>query len=220
MRIFKKNNRAVIAPLSSIAIAIGALGFTATVLADSHIVRRDLNTGVTYNSAMINYSSMDGSSKGAWKQANDTVGKIGGWRTYAKEAYEASKRMDEKKISDVETSESAVEAMANEETNVESVVNEELKSEVVSAEPAMAKSDDKKMEANSKTKPSSRMTPQPIVGLSHQSATDMYRSYEEATLKEWKAANDRVGEIGGWRTYANEAYQANKKMAEEAGASQ
>ena len=210
MSIFNKNNSAVIAPLSSIAIALSALGITATALADSHIVRRDINTGITYNSALTNYRTMDGSEKSAWKQSNDTVGKIGGWRTYANEAYEASKRMDEETLSDVETDGAAAESMEK----------EVMPNAVASAEPTMAKEDDNKMEARTETEPSSRMTPKPIVGLSHQSATNMHRTYEEVTLKDWKAANDRVGEIGGWRVYANEAYQANKKMAEEAGANQ
>ena len=210
MSIFNKNNSAVIAPLSSIAIALSALGITATSLADSHIVRRDINTGITYNSALTSYRTMDGSEKSAWKQSNDTVGKIGGWRTYANEAYEASKRMDEETLSDVETDGAAAESM-------EKVV---MPNAVASAEPTMASADDNKMEARNETEPSSLLTPKRIVGLSHQSATNMHRAYEEVTLKDWKAANDRVGEIGGWRVYANEAYQANKKMAEEAGENQ
>ena len=32
-----------------------------------------------------------------------------------------------------------------------------------------------------------------------------YRGFGEQALVDWKAANDRVGRIGGWRTYAREA---------------
>ena len=210
MSIFKNNNSAVNTPLSSIAIVIGALGFTATVFADSHIVRRDLNTGLIYNSVLINYRTMDGSEKSEWKRSNDTVGKIGGWRTYANEAYQANKQMEEEKSVN----------SASSEADIEPMVNEEMDSDVVVAESPMLKADNEMMEDKSVLKSSSQMPPKPIVGLPYRSATDLHRSYEEVTLQDWKSANDRVGEIGGWRVYANEAYQANKRMAEEAGANQ
>ncbi len=79
--------------------------------------------------------------------------------------------------------------------------------------------DNKKMTTN-EPMTSDSQAPKPVAGLSHQSVTDKHRRYKEITLQDWKAANDRVGEIGGWRTYAKEAYEANKKMAKEAGANQ
>ena len=210
MSIFKINDAAIAAPLSSIAIVIGALGFTATVSADAHIVRRDINTGLIYNSVLINYRTIDGSEKREWKKSNDTVGEIGGWRTYANEAYQANKQMDEGKLNDAEFSEAVIEP----------TVTAEIDSDVLAAEPSMTKADVEIMEEKSELKSSRKMPPKPIVGLSHVSATDLHRLYEEVTLQDWKAANDRVGEIGGWRVYANRAYQANKRMAEEAGADQ
>lgn len=34
-----------------------------------------------------------------------------------------------------------------------------------------------------------------------------YQSWRDEPLADWRAANDRVGEIGGWRTYLREAQQ-------------
>lgn len=42
-----------------------------------------------------------------------------------------------------------------------------------------------------------------------QSALDGYKPYTDEKIVNWKAANDSVGQIGGWRTYAKEAAQTN-----------
>ena len=44
--------------------------------------------------------------------------------------------------------------------------------------------------------------------LSYRSALSGYEAYKEQSVQPWKAANDKVGEIGGWRTYAKEMRQA------------
>lgn len=44
---------------------------------------------VTYRSAFDGYQPFNDQPVGAWKDANDTVGRIGGWRAYAKEAQPA-----------------------------------------------------------------------------------------------------------------------------------
>ena len=41
-----------------------------------------------YRSALDGYQSYSEDKMVPWKEANDTVGKIGGWRAYAKEANE------------------------------------------------------------------------------------------------------------------------------------
>ena len=210
MSIFRKNTGAFIAPLSSIATALGTLGFATAILADSHVVREDLNAGIIYNSALSSYRSMDGSERREWKRSNDTVAEIGGWRTYANQAYEANKRKNTETSSTVETGAADVASMSA----------EGMKLELASTESAMQKQEVNTIVTNSDAKLSERITPKPAIDLSHQSATSIHRSYEEVTLQNWKAANDRVGEIGGWRVYANEAYQANKKLAEETGANQ
>lgn len=43
--------------------------------------------------------------------------------------------------------------------------------------------------------------------LSYHSALSGYEAYKEQSVQPWKAANDKVGEIGGWRTYAKEMRQ-------------
>ena len=212
MSILINKNGVVTTSLSLLALAATGLSFSTTGSADSHIVRTDANTSITYNSALSNYRPLDGSEKSGWKQSNDTVGKIGGWRTYANEAYQANKKMAEEAMSEVETTETAV---ADD--------NERAKAEVKAStvpEMKMTKTDDTKMMVENEPMMPKSKTPEPIVGLSHKSATNLHRAYKEITLQDWKAANERVGEIGGWRTYANEAYQANKKLAEEAGAKQ
>lgn len=44
--------------------------------------------------------------------------------------------------------------------------------------------------------------------LSYRSSLSGYDAYKEQAVQPWKAANDKVGEIGGWRTYAKEMRQA------------
>lgn len=48
---------------------------------------------------------------------------------------------------------------------------------------------------------------QPAAGVSYQSTLEDYRRFTEEKLTSWQEANDTVGRIGGWRTYAREAQQ-------------
>ena len=41
--------------------------------------------------------------------------------------------------------------------------------------------------------------------VQYKSAFSDYVPYSEQTIESWRQANDTVGEIGGWRTYAKEA---------------
>lgn len=43
--------------------------------------------------------------------------------------------------------------------------------------------------------------------LAYESALADYVPYTEQAVQPWEAANDRVGEIGGWRAYAREMRQ-------------
>ncbi len=36
---------------------------------------------------------------------------------------------------------------------------------------------------------------------------DKYQNFRDEPVADWREANDRVGEIGGWRTYLREAQQ-------------
>ena len=43
--------------------------------------------------------------------------------------------------------------------------------------------------------------------LSYRSALSGYEAYKEQPVQSWREANDKVGEIGGWRAYAKEMRQ-------------
>jgi hypothetical protein len=36
---------------------------------------------------------------------------------------------------------------------------------------------------------------------------DRYQNFRDEPVADWRKVNDRVNEIGGWRTYLREAYQ-------------
>ncbi len=44
----------------------------------------------------------------------------------------------------------------------------------------------------------------PLTKLQNSSATGANKAYTEHEVKSWREANDRVGQIGGWRAYAKE----------------
>ena len=46
-----------------------------------------------------------------------------------------------------------------------------------------------------------------------------YVPYSEQSIESWREANDRVGEIGGWRVYAKEAQQTREQAKPEASTS-
>jgi len=47
--------------------------------------------------------------------------------------------------------------------------------------------------------------PSPQAASTYRSAFDGYRRFTDEPVKSWKEANDNVGRIGGWKTYAKEA---------------
>jgi hypothetical protein len=46
-----------------------------------------------------------------------------------------------------------------------------------------------------------------VPALEYRSALGAYRGFTEEPLQDWRGANDRVGRIGGWRSYALEAWE-------------
>jgi hypothetical protein len=46
----------------------------------------------------------------------------------------------------------------------------------------------------------------PASALSYQSPLEHYQGWREQPLERWREANELVGQIGGWRTYALEPY--------------
>ncbi|HSV71385.1 MAG TPA: hypothetical protein VLI72_14855 [Methylibium sp.] len=48
----------------------------------------------------------------------------------------------------------------------------------------------------------------PVPAVRHDSIVARHRGHAEQPVAPWKAANDTVGRIGGWREYAREAQAA------------
>ena len=48
--------------------------------------------------------------------------------------------------------------------------------------------------------------PEPVVPAPFQ----QYQGWRDEPLQNWREANERVGAIGGWRTYLREAQQGNE----------
>ncbi|WP_295636959.1 hypothetical protein [uncultured Methylibium sp.] len=46
-----------------------------------------------------------------------------------------------------------------------------------------------------------------VPAVTYDSAFARYRPHADQALRPWKDANDNVGRIGGWRSYAREAAQ-------------
>lgn len=55
----------------------------------------------------------------------------------------------------------------------------------------------------------------PDYQLSYRSAFTSYEPYQEQKVQSWRQANDKVGEIGGWRAYAKEMRQAAPESGQE-----
>ncbi len=49
--------------------------------------------------------------------------------------------------------------------------------------------------------------------VSYTSPVADYQSFVDEKITSWKAANDKVGQIGGWRAYAKEAQQPENTPA-------
>jgi hypothetical protein len=53
-----------------------------------------------------------------------------------------------------------------------------------------------------------KMPPAPPAQLTYTSPLNGYQAYTDQPVQSWQEANDTVGRIGGWRTYAREARTA------------
>jgi hypothetical protein len=49
--------------------------------------------------------------------------------------------------------------------------------------------------------------------VTYKSPIEDYKAFVDEKVMSWKAANDKVGQIGGWRAYAKEAQQPNNTPA-------
>jgi|GEM_PF-2646345 len=57
---------------------------------------RDKNSGIDYVSVFENYRSFEDLSDIGWREANDNVGRIGGWRSYARQVQAEQKKESSK----------------------------------------------------------------------------------------------------------------------------
>lgn len=53
--------------------------------------------------------------------------------------------------------------------------------------------------------------------LRFDSVFERYRSYEPQFVAPWRQSNDRVGDVGGWRTYSREASEPEDSGAQPTG---
>ena len=51
-----------------------------------------------------------------------------------------------------------------------------------------------------------------IPNLNYESAFQGYEGYKPVEQADWAKANNKVGEIGGWRSYAREASETEKSQ--------
>ena len=185
------------------------------VFADSHTTTQPASSVLGYESALTGYKAMDGSERTAWKQSNDTVGQIGGWRSYANEAYKANQAEANAKREQENVVEGASEIL---EPAVTTPIGDASAKRMDRTSVTSNNTDMAPMMEKSAAKLAERSNSRPLT-LSYQSATSAYRLYDDNPPGDWRAANNRVGEIGGWRTYAKEAYEANKRKAQAEAAS-
>ena len=54
---------------------------------------------------------------------------------------------------------------------------------------------------------SSKVNSAELVFLEYQSSFSTYQAYADQPIISWRNANDTVGKIGGWRSYAKEVQQ-------------
>lgn len=50
--------------------------------------------------------------------------------------------------------------------------------------------------------------PVPVAQSSEVSAFSDYKKFDDPGVTDWRASNDKVRTLGGWRTYLKEAYEA------------
>ena len=200
MIVFKRKYVSAAATLSILSFVAGVSGLA---LADTNKPAANGAGFIAYNSAFSAYRTLEERRDNIWAKSNQTVGKIGGWRTYANEAYKANKAEQESKMVAVET-EKAVTISA-------------AVSPVATAMMDMPKTEGATSADAIKAMDMSMNVPKMNAGLAYNSVIVAHRPYEEVTLQNWKSANDTVGKIGGWRVYANRAYKAKQQQDKTAG---
>jgi len=192
-----------------LALSISYLGIIAVQPAYADSPTSTAASVLGYESALTGYKSLDGSDRTGWKESNETVGRIGGWRNYAKEAYKANQAEANAAAAGNAPMEDVSEAMEPAMTKPLPDVNA---TRMDPATDAPAKPDRSSI-TDQPMMPAGKPLSPPTQMLSYQSVLSDYRHYDDNPPGDWRAANERVGQIGGWRTYAKEAYEASQREA-------
>ena len=58
----------------------------------------------------------------------------------------------------------------------------------------------------------SKFKSEELVFLEYQSSFSTYQAYADQPIISWRNANDTVGKIGGWRSYAKEVQQSQSDV--------
>ena len=175
------------------------------------------DSSLQYDSTLADYERFERSDAPAWVEANERVGEIGGWREYAKELYAPA---PEPVAPETETE---TETETGTETGTETETGTGTGTGAAGALPAEAAkpAGERPMPLD----PAGAMAPQesglpaepsmPKATLEYDSAFASYVPYEESEGPAWIEANERVGEIGGWREYAKELYEPSGATADD-----
>ena len=161
---------------------------------------------LAYDSALEGYTPYESSDAPDWVGSNDTVGEIGGWRTYAREAFAS----DDEASDGAEPEPGAMEPeMAAAAPPASGTDAKPAGSRPVPVEPEAGD----RTAANDAT-PAAEDAPQRTRALVYDSVLEDYTAYEESDGPNWIEANQVVGEIGGWRTYARELFESSDDEGE------
>ena len=73
-------------PQWAVLIALGAAASASAQQPGAPAAAASAARDLSYRSALEGYQRFSDQKPGSWRDANDNVGRIGGWRAYAKEA--------------------------------------------------------------------------------------------------------------------------------------
>ena len=184
-----------------------------------------------YESATSDYRSLDDDADPMpWRESNDTVGAIGGWRNYAKEAYESEPADDADAGASADATAASPmragsEAMASDgaamgmdapadpatATDADTGADAEAPRVGVVPLPEPIRELQESTAARRGDRPQGDPADAPAErrpAIEYESAFDAYEMFEESEGPDWVGANETVGRIGGWKTYAREMYES------------
>ena len=184
-----------------------------------------------YESATSDYRSLDDDADPTpWRESNDTVGAIGGWRNYAKEAYESEPADDaDAAASPDATAASPLRAGPEAMASDGAAMGTDAPAGPATATDADTGADKdaprvgvvplpepiRKLQESTAARRGDRPQGDPAdasaerrPAIEYESAFDAYEMFEESEGPDWVGSNETVGRIGGWKTYARELYES------------